>query len=82
MIVTPAMAFFDAVAICFLYLPSANTEWWEGGRRLTMIGRPNLEFIASPFDDIHAVDSRHSINVEKMAPRRLVCGKITIIAGW
>ena len=82
MIVTPAMAFFAAGAICFVYLLSANTEWWEGGRRLTMIGRPNLEFIASQFEDTHAVDSRHPIHVEKMAQRRLVCGKIPIIAGW
>jgi hypothetical protein len=47
-----------------------------------MIGRPNLEFIASQFEDTHAVDSRHPIHVEKLAQRRLVCGKITIIAGW
>jgi hypothetical protein len=54
-IVTPAMAFFAARAIWFLYLLSANAEWWEGGRRLTMISRPNLEFIAAQFEDIHAV---------------------------
>ena len=82
MMVTPAMAFFAAGAIWFVYLRYANTEWWEGGRRLTMIGRPNLEFIASQFEDTHAVDSRHPIHVEKMAQRRLVCGKIPIIAGW
>ena len=72
MIVTPAMAFFAAGAIWFVYLLSANTEWWEGGRRRTMIGRTNPEFIASQFQDIHAVDSRHPINVENMRGGRYV----------
>ena len=54
---TLAVAFSVAGAIWFLYLLSANAEWWESGRRLTMIARPKLEFIAPQFEDIRAVGS-------------------------